>query len=229
MHRIAPTAIVLAFLAYPALAADPGPFRAQGNEPSWSVSIDHAQIVFQPLNGEAVTIAPVPAPRRDGDMEVYEASTAGRNFALTISPAVCADTMSGMPFPKSVAVSLDGRVFSGCGGEPASLLQGGWRIAAIDGAPVLGGSSPTLSFAASGEIAGNGSCNRFFGGFALTGEGLTASDIGSSMMMCEEALMEQEANVLAILKGLAGFAAAPEGGLVLRAGDGRTLTLARDS
>jgi hypothetical protein len=42
--------------------------------------------------------------------------------------------MSGMPFPKPVTVVLGEKTFTGCGGEPATLLRGAW-IAIIYGKP----------------------------------------------------------------------------------------------
>ena len=87
----------------------------------------------------------------------------------------------------------------------------------------IAGSSPTIGFEADGKINGNASCNRFFGGYTLTGEGLTAGDLGASMMMCEQTLMDQEMKVLEILKGLAGFGIGEDGKLILRTNDGRTI------
>ena len=198
-------------------------FRARGNEPFWSVEKTTEAIIFTPMDGAPVTVSPVPAPRADRNAEIYEATAGDERFVLTIAGAVCTDTMSGMPFPKSVTVVLGDKTLSGCGGEPVSLLLGEWMIAEIDGKPAVAGSTPTVKFEAEGRLSGHGSCNRFFGGYALSGEGLTTGDVGSSMMMCDQPLMDQETAILDVLKGLGGFGIGEDGSLILRAGDGRTI------
>jgi heat shock protein HslJ len=180
-------------------------------------------MTFQRMDGEAVTLKPIPAPRQDGTTRIYEATIGAESFALTIASKVCTDTMSGMPFPKSVTVAIGARTFSGCGGETSALLHGNWTIAEVDGKPIVAGSSPTISFGADGKIYGNATCNRFFGGYTLSGEGLTAGGVGTSMMMCEQPLMDQEMKVLEFLKGLGGFGIGGDGSLILRTNDGRTL------
>jgi heat shock protein HslJ len=220
MIRFTAALLLLALAAAPALANGASPFRAQGNEPFWSLTMSDGAISFQPMDGEAVTVNPAPAPRQEGGAEIYEAPA----LRLTIAGKICTDNMSGMPFPKTVTVAQGGKTFSGCGGEPASLLRGSWRITAIDGKPAVAESEPSVSFEADGKINGKASCNRFFGGYSLTGEGLTAGPLASTKMLCEDALMAQEGAIMDILEGLSGFAAADDGTLTLRAGDGRTLT-----
>lgn len=199
-------------------------FRGRGNEPFWSVEKTTDAIVFRPMEGEPVTVAPVPAPRKDGNAELYQSSVDGRPFLLSIADAVCSDTMSGMPFPNTVTVAIAGDTFAGCGGEPATLLHGEWMIAGINGSAPVAGSTPTLAFDADGTLNGNGSCNRFFGAYTLTGEGLTVGDIGSSMMACEEPLMAQEMMLLDILKGVGRFEIGSDGALILHDTDGRSIS-----
>ena len=220
MIRFAAVLMFLALVSAPAMANGGNPFRAQGNEPFWSLTMSDGTITFQPMDGEAVTVKPAPAPRQEGNAEIYEAAA----LTLTIAGKICTDTMSGMPFPKTVTVAQSGKTFSGCGGEPASLLQREWLITAIDGKPVAAGSSPSVAFEEGGEINGNASCNRFFGGYSLTGEGLSAGPLASTKKMCEDALMAQERAVKAILKSLTGFGVADDGLLTLRGKDGRTIT-----
>lgn len=211
-------------LAAPALADGVEPFRARGNEPFWSVEMTSAAITFRPMDGAGVTVKPVPSPRQDGNAEVYEATAGGQSFVLRIASTVCTDTMSGMPFPKTVTVAIGAKTFEGCGGEPVTLLLGEWTIAEIDSQPAVAGSTPTVNFAEDGKLSGNASCNRFFGSYTLTGEGLTIGDVGSSMMACDQPLMDQEMKVLDILKAVGGFEIAGDGALILRAHDGRTIT-----
>ena len=129
-----------------------------------------------------------------------------------------------MPFPNTVTVAIGADTFTGCGGEPVTLLLGDWMIAEINGKAPVTGSTPTLAFDAEGKLSGGGSCNRFFGGYTLSGEGLTVGDIGASMMACEEPLMDQEMLILDILEGVGRFEIGADGALILHEnGEGRTI------
>lgn len=229
MFRFAFTLASLTVFVTAASANGSDSFRAQGNEPFWSLRMTDSDITFQPMEGSAVTVTPLPSPRRDGNAEVYEATSGGESLVLTVVSKVCTDTMSGMPFPKFVTVALGARILNGCGGEPATLLHGAWLITEIDGKPIIAGSSPGLNFETDGKVSGNGSCNRFFGGYRLSGEGLTVGIVGGSMMMCDEALMNQEGQMFKVLKELAGFGIPGDGKLILRTNDGRTMTAKPDA
>lgn len=228
--KCASTAIALAALTLSgslALADDAG-FRAQGNEPFWSLRKTDQSITFQPMSGEAITIAPVPAATEDGDAEVFSATVDGVDFRLAIADQLCVDTMSGMSFPSAVTVKTGDTTYAGCGGDPASLLAGDWAIITIDGAELVPETIPTISFDIDGRaVSGSASCNRYFGGFSLTGEGLSFGELGSSMMMCEDAVMAQERAVLEIIEGTSGFTIADDGSLSLTTGDGRSLLAVR--
>jgi heat shock protein HslJ len=229
MIRIAFTLASLTVLATAAPANGSSTFRAQGNEPFWSLRMTDSELTFQPMEGSAVTVTPLPSPRLDSNAEVYEATAGGESLVLTIASKVCTDTMSGMPFPKSVTVALGAQTLKGCGGEPATLLHGAWLITEINGKPIIAASSPGLNFETDGKVNGNGSCNRFFGGYQLSGEGLTVGSVGASMMMCDEALMDQEGQIFKVLKELAGFGISGDGKLILRTNDGRTMTAKPDA
>lgn len=225
-NRMLTAAVLLAF-AVPMAASLPaqaaGTFRAQGNEPFWSLRKTDASIVFQTMDGAAVTIAPVPQTSEEGGAAVYRATVEDEAFVLTVADRVCTDTMSGMPFPATVTVALGADSYEGCGGEPASLLAGDWTVTAIDGKAPVADSEPSLSFGDDARVSGNASCNRFFGSYTLTGEGLSFGEMGSSMMMCGDAVMTQERAMLDILEGTIGFSVADNGLLTLSTSDGRTV------
>jgi heat shock protein HslJ/uncharacterized membrane protein len=225
--RKVPAAAGMLLLLGVAAGAGDAPFRAQGNEPFWSLRKTDDAITFQPMGADMVTIAPVPDPTTEGDAEVFRADVEGETFVLGVASRVCTDTMSGMPFPKTVAVELGADSFAGCGGEPVSLLLGTWKVTAIDGEPPLPDTDPSISFDEDGKVGGAASCNRFFGTFTLTGEGLSFGPMGASMMMCDEPVMAQERAVLDILESTTGFAVADDGSLTLNGGDGRTISASR--
>jgi uncharacterized membrane protein/membrane-bound inhibitor of C-type lysozyme len=117
-------------------------FRAQGNEPFWSLRIkaspgakgqspkdqspkvqsseEQVSIVTE-LGATTLTVPLAPA----------ELDVAGRLYRLpggkghfSVADVLCRDTMTGMPYPASVTLTLEGKRLSGCGGDPLALLAG---------------------------------------------------------------------------------------------------------
>lgn len=224
--RIAGLFVLLSLAAISGAAATS--FDARGNEPFWHIGISDAGITFQALDGERFTIAPVPEAEVSDGVETYLAEVEGQPFSLTIADELCVDTMSGMPHPKTVAVAWGERDFSGCGGDPASLLHGEWLIEEIAGEALVEQSQPSVAFDPDGGVNGNGSCNRLVGSYALTGEGLSVSGLAATRMACEQSLMDQEHVFVQILEAVSRFEMDPEGRLVLHSGDGQTLLARRE-
>jgi heat shock protein HslJ len=63
----------------------------------------------------------------------------------------------------------------------------------------------TLSFPESGKIAGNGSCNRFFGSAEINGDAIKLGGMGSTRMACPEPVMTQESKYLEALQAAERF------------------------
>jgi heat shock protein HslJ/uncharacterized membrane protein len=202
-------------------------WTATGNEPGWHVEVSDQAIAFSTMDGAALTVTPLPKPTRASELAVYAATVDGKPFTLVAVDKLCTDTMSGMQFPKTVAVTVGETAYAGCGGDPLSLLLGDRRVIQIEGEPVVAGSEASIAFDLDGSVHGNASCNRFFGSYTLTGEGLTISNAGASMMACEEAFMQQEQRFLAALDAVRGFERAADGQLRLIGDDGRALVTAR--
>lgn len=79
----------------------------------------------------------------------------------------------------------------------------------------------TLTFQ-NGRISGNAGCNGFFASYTLDGTALTVTLGGSTVMMCEEAIMAQEQAILANLGNAATYEVT-EGQLSLLDAEGATL------
>lgn len=209
-------------------AAGAAALTARGNEPGWHIEISEKAITFREMGGVGFTVEPAPqAVTSSNGAKAYAATVDGKPFSLTIEDRICTDTMSGMPYPKTAAVVLGNRKLAGCAGEPASLLHGDWRIEGIDGSAILAESKPSLFFDPDGSINGNASCNRFFGHFTLTGEGLSISETGASMMRCDQPLMDQERALLATLQSVRRFEVVATGHIRLLGDDDRTLVSIR--
>lgn len=201
---------------------------ARGNEPFWSLEIAADAMTFSTPDGEPLVVSPVPAPVSANNVDLYVTTVDDQPFVAVLAERLCIDDMSGMSFPLTALVSIGERHFTGCGGESAALLHGDWRITDIGGTPVIATSEPTMSFTPAGEINGNASCNRYFGSFSLTGEGLSFSQAGAGMMACDQPLMDQEGKLLAALETIRRFDIAPNGQLrLLDEADQPAITLSK--
>lgn len=209
--------------------AAPRPWRAAGNEPSWVLTRTPQTLTLVTEMGARTVSAPTPKPLRLGARTVrYSASAQGRPLRVTIVRRLCADTMSGMPHPDTVTVRFGGRTYAGCGGDPASLLAGdAWKVVSLGGTPVKPPAQVTMRFGADGRVSGKGGCNQYNAAFVLTGEGLTFQKGLSTMMACEQTLMDLERDFLTRLEKVARFSMSDEHRLVLHTTDGSTIDAER--
>ncbi len=202
------------------------PFRGAGNEPGWHVTIAEGRIALVTDYGAERREAAAPAPAFEPGVVVY--AVAAWDAEVRIADTLCRDTMTGMPHPKTVTVSLPERTLTGCGGEPVTLLLGpAWVVEDIAGGGIIDGSRVTLDFRADGRLAGRASCNRYTARFELTGESLTVAPAASTRMACAPALMRQERRFLEALERVFRFDLDATGALLLIGTDGRTALLAR--
>ncbi len=192
------------------------PFTARGQEPGWIITVDADTIFLNADFGALQLRMPKPEPLKTAEGLLYRTGSQGRRLAVAIRPGICADVATGMPHPYRVRYDLDGEVQTGCGGDPNALLTGQeWRVESIGDQPVIAGSSVTIEFLEDGRVAGSASCNRFMGGYRLTGEGLTFDRMAGSMMACEEPLSRQEDRFLGLLQDTVRFEIDPAGRLLL--------------
>ncbi len=200
-------------------------FRAAGHEPDWQLGMG-TRTLFTTADGTTHIEALTPIAEATASSRRYTVTPA---LQVTIANRLCVDTMSGMPRPNSVTVLLDGRELHGCGGDPASLLQGvEWRVEDIAGAGIVDGSRATLNFGADGQLAGSGSCNQYSGSYTLTGEALrVSSKTAMTLMACVPELMDQESRLLQLLSQVQRFKISADGALILETGDGGTITARR--
>lgn len=90
------------------------------------------------------------------------------------------------------------------GGEDASLggLVGTWNLVSYGDpaapTPVLENAPITLVFAPDG-ISGQGSCNSYFGQFTFDDGIISISGVGSTLMACEQPILDQETAYFAAL------------------------------
>jgi heat shock protein HslJ len=203
------------------------PWQAQGSEPFWSVVIDAGRMTLIRLGMEDLDLPLMEAETgmtAEGDILVTAAEGWTR-AQIVRQPVLCRDSMTGMPYPETVTVTLGDHTLTGCGGAPADLLVGQtWVVEDIGGAGIIDAARVTLGFATDGRVAGSGGCNRWFAGYALTGEGLGIGQAGATMMACAPALMDQEQRFFAALGQVTRFDIDDTGALRLIAGDMPVIT-----
>jgi len=207
-------------------AAGPLPFLARGNEPGWHLDIAPRRMTLVTDYGARRVELPRPRPVETPTGQRYAASTPEHGLTVAIEERTCRDDMSGMPYPRTVVVTLDGRRLRGCGGEPAALLAGDWVVERLAGEPASE-PPPTLRFGEDGSLAGSTSCNRYTTGYTLTGETLTTGAIATTRRACAPERMAQESRFTALLGAIRRFDLAADGALRLETDAGDTSSARR--
>ena len=203
----------------------PDAVRARGNEPSWRLELGTALLFVAPPDLRIEGTAP-PAQFVSG-VRQHAGIVNGRSINVALTPRVCRDSMSGMPYPFTAEVVVSGRAFRGCGGEPEALLIGvEWAVEDIGGT-LIDRSRATLDFGVDGRLAGRASCNAYTTTYKLTGESLTIGATATTMMSCAPSLMEQERRFLEILQRVQRFDVGDTGALALYDDLGRKITARR--
>jgi heat shock protein HslJ len=82
----------------------------------------------------------------------------------------------------------------------APLVGSEWRLQDLGGRDVINGSQATLAFPEAGRVAGNSSCNRFFGSYTLMQDRIALGQLAGTRMACAPAVDEQETRYLDALQ-----------------------------
>ncbi len=195
-------------------------FRAVGRAPDWRLDVRADGLSLLLDYGDTQVFAPSPLIIDGGGLRSYEAVSAGGPLTALVFERYCTDSLSGMPHPQMVEVRWQDRILRGCGGDPAELLQGGpWEVVEIEGEAVADPARVTVDFTSAGQLAGSAACNRYFGRYALSDEGLRLSPLGATKRACEPGAMDVERRFMEAAGRVTGFVIAADGRLALRAGD----------
>jgi len=136
---------------------DQQPYRARGNEPGWHVALGARTAEIVADYGEITRQAPRPAVQVVPGAYEFDMPEAGAR--LRIEERLCHDDATGMPYPDSALLSIDGRELHGCGGDPADLLTDGvWQVSALGDADLIEPERLSLNFLTPGRVAGSSGC-----------------------------------------------------------------------
>lgn len=112
-------------------------------------------------------------------------------------------------FPRRALMLILPLAAAGCAGisaAPAPVLVGTeWRLESLSGKEVPASSQASLAFPESGRVAGNASCNRFFGTYTQTAQKIGFGQMGATRMACIGPAAEQETRYLAALQKATAF------------------------
>ena len=91
-------------------------FRAVGNEPGWSLEIQSGRhLLFVGDYGMLRVLTPDPGQNSNGQARVYHAVTETNDLRVEIMDESCNDSMTGEGLPSTVAITVNGSTFYGCG------------------------------------------------------------------------------------------------------------------
>ncbi|MCH8500842.1 MAG: META domain-containing protein [Aliidiomarina sp.] len=196
--------------------------RASGNEPFWSLQVFAEQIHFHRMGEEAEVFA-LTSQTQSPETSRYRFSSNAYAGTLVVQAETCHDSMTGMPYPYTASVQIPGETLHGCAGDPSQLLQvNPWQFYQLDTHAVADLVLVTLYF--DGErVSGSTGCNRYFGGYELTGENLVFGNLGVTKMACDGPRNEAEQAFLAVINDVHRFDIDAEGHLILHSSHGQTL------
>lgn len=105
--------------------------------------------------------------------------------------------------------------------QPTVTLPGSaWQVTTFAAQTPLANHPITFEFDAEGNIAGNGSCNRFGGTCTIDGNTIKLGPLRSTRRACEPEIMQQEHKFLALLGAAQTWEITPDDTLVLHSPDG---------
>lgn len=173
----------------------------------WVSHDDHGAFAARGVHGQTIWIDP------KADMVIVR-------FGSNPVAANAASDPTSLPAYRAVAEHL-------MANEPNPLLGTEWTIDNIGGGGVIDNSQATLLFLPEGRLAGSATCNRIIGSYQSQGTHLTIKPVGTTMMACPEALMNQERTLLAMLPMVTRYRIDGTGALVLSTADGKTIVARR--
>jgi heat shock protein HslJ len=87
----------------------------------------------------------------------------------------------------------------------ANPLEGEWNVTGYNNGKEavvspLAGTTLTALFTPDGKVSGNSGCNTYNGSYTLEGTALTVGPLATTMMACDQPIMDQEAQFLTALQ-----------------------------
>ncbi len=180
------------------------PYRAQGSEPAWSLTIEKGRLTYETPGRRPIAIE-APKPESDEGILYFRA----QELSFSVIPVACTDEATGRRYADSVYLTAAGKDFAGCGGAPlpADSLDGtSWHFAEIGGEPtgltgdILEDDRYALDFGAEAFVGYSG-CNRIGGRYRISDGVMNVEGFGSTRRGCGEPHARRERLASRILNG----------------------------
>lgn len=194
-HRIlAPATLACALLAVSGCATTGSggpaadPLIARGEQPDWQLAVTPARIVFASGDGAARVDEPNP-----GGLVPKAGRIQGQRITVDSRLQPCA--LRSTTFTQTVRVTVDGRVWTGCGGDTSrglSLGAGTWTVLSVNGRPTPLDRPFTASFDG-GRLSMVLGCNRLNAPYALAGRVMSIGAVAKTRMACADPSFEDNA------------------------------------
>ena len=179
-----------------------GDYRAIGTEPFWDLTIG-SDLLFNDRGNNISVAEPAPPAQRGFAGESYF----GRRLSVNVVHSRCSDGMSDRSYPDTVTVTVDGRLYRGCGADAAFFARVGedgrerpvgehdlsntnWRVVSVNGQPVPM-SGHYFNFDRD-RVSGRLGCNSFGGNYRVTGSTLATPGLAMTEMACPDMRFETE-------------------------------------
>jgi heat shock protein HslJ len=78
-----------------------------------------------------------------------------------------------------------------------------WTLSSLNGQPAQPGG--TINFDSNGQVNGSSGCNSYFGTYETSGDKLTFSEMGSTLMACMEPMMQQETDFFQMMSSVKSY------------------------
>ena len=150
------------------------------------------------ISGATLKIGPTATTMMACEPAVSAVETAYlANLALSATFTATADGLT--------IFGSDGKQLLVYGAAPANPLQGEWNVTGYNNGKqattsAIAGTTLTAAFTPDGKVAGNAGCNTYNGEYKLDGTSLTVGPLATTMMACDQAIMDQETQFLAALQ-----------------------------
>lgn len=167
-------------------------FYANGNTPvNWGMQINFKdKITFTSDDGLALSFAAnTLIAAQQGTKTTYTGKTSAGNISIAMENGMCTVSTIRKVYQKSVTVTINQKVYSGCGSFLAdNNLEGKWNLEKIGTNPINAADYnkvPSFSFdLAKNRISGNDGCNSMGGAIEVQGSKIKFSAMMSTKMAC---------------------------------------------
>lgn len=197
---------------YPGPPVDQGDYRALGTEPFWDLTISN-NLVFTDRGSNVSVVQPAPVAQVGVAGEMYNSP----RIRVNIVHSRCSDGMSDRTYPDTVQVTVDKRLYRGCGapasffvqvddrgnpqilsarpGPDTTLERTRWKVSRINGQPVPRQGDYHVDFD-SGRILAKFGCNSISGPYSQNGNTLNAGALIATRMACPNMALETRASAI---------------------------------